>query len=65
MQTTDNTPSELPPEAAVRSPSPTTGGSLNFGLASDRDADSTSSVVMLRSDTEETSTLAIQPRRGL
>ena len=39
MQTADNTPSELPPEAAVSSPSPTQGGSLDFGLVSDQDVD--------------------------
>ncbi len=56
-QTADNTPSELPPEAAVSSPSPTQGGSLDFGLVSDQDAD-------MESDVEEPSTSAIQPRRG-
>ena len=57
-QTADNMPSELPPEAAASSPSPTQGSSLDFGLVSDQDAD-------VESDTEETSTLAIQPRPGL
>ncbi len=54
-QTADNMPSELPPEAAVSSPSPTQGGSLDFGLVSDQDAD-------VESDDEEPSTSAIQPR---
>ena len=58
MQTADKTPSELPPEAAVSSLSPTQGGSLDFGLVSDQDA-------VLESDAEEPSTSAIQPRRGL
>ncbi len=58
MQNADNTPPELPPEAAVSSPLPTQGGSLDFGLVSDQDAD-------VESNVEEPSTLAIQPRRGL
>ena len=58
MQTADNTPSELPHEAAVSSPSPTQGGSLDFGLVSDQDAD-------VESDAEEPSTSAIKPGRGL
>ncbi len=58
MQTADNTPPELPPEAAVSSSSPTQGSSLDFGLVSDQDAD-------LESDVEEPSTSAIQPRQGL
>ncbi len=58
MHTTDNMPSELPPEAAVCSPSPTQGGSLDFGLVSDQDAD-------VESDVEEPSTSVIQPRRGI
>ncbi len=58
MQTTDHMPSELPPKAAVSCPLPTQGGSLDFGLVSDQDAD-------VESDTEEPSTSAIQPRRGL
>ncbi len=58
MQTTYNTHSKFPPEAAVNSPSPTTGGSLDFGLVSDQDAD-------MESYAEEPSTSAIQPRQGL
>ncbi len=58
MQTADNTPFELPREAAVSSPSPTQGGSLYFSLVSDQDAD-------VESDVEEPSTSAIQPRQGL
>ena len=58
MQTADNTSSELPTEAIVSSPSPTHGGSLDFGLASYRDAD-------VESDAEEPSTSAIQTRQGL
>ncbi len=50
--------SELPPEAAVSSPSPTQGGSLDFSILSDQDAD-------VESDDEEPSNSAIQPRRGL
>ncbi len=57
-QTKDNTLSELPPEAAVRSPSFTQGGSLDFGLVSDQDAD-------VESDVEGPSTSVIQPRQGL
>ncbi len=57
-QTADNTPSELPPEAAVSSPLPTQGDSLDFGLVSNQDADA-------ESDAEEPSTSAIQPRQGL
>ena len=57
-QTADNTPSEIPPEAAACSLSPTQGGSLDFGLVSDKDDD-------VESDAEEPSTSAIQPRRGL
>ncbi len=53
----DKTPSELPHEAAVSSPSPTKGGSLDFGLASDQDAE-------VESDAEEPSTVAIQARQG-
>ncbi len=56
-QTTDNTSYELPPEATVSSPSPTQGGSLDFGLGSDQDAD-------VESDAEEPSTLAIQSNLG-
>ena len=55
IQTADNTSSELPPEATVSSPSPTQGGSLDFGLASDQEAD-------VESDAEEPSTSVIQPR---
>ncbi len=51
-------PSELPPEAAVSSPSSTQGGSLDFALVSDQEA-------YVESDVEEPSTSAIQPRRGL
>ena len=58
MQTADNTLSELPPEAAVSSASPTPSGSLDFGLVSDQDAD-------VESDDKEPSTSVIQPRRGL
>ncbi len=50
-----NTLSEPPPEAAVSSPSPTQGGSLDFSLVSDQEAD-------VESNVEEPSTLAIQPR---
>ena len=57
-QTADNTPSELPLEAAVSFFSPTQWGSLDFGLVSDQDAD-------VESDVEEPSTSAIQPKRGL
>ncbi len=57
-QTADNTLSELSPEPTVSSPSPTPGGSLDFGLVSDQDAD-------VESDDEEPSTSAFQPRRGL
>ncbi len=57
-QTTNNTPSQLPLEAAVSSPSRTQGGSLDFGLVSHQDAD-------VESDVEEPSTSAIQTRRGL
>ncbi len=55
MQATDNTLSEPPPEAAVSSPSPTTGDSLDFGLASDQEAD-------VESDADEPFTSAVQPR---
>ena len=58
MQTADNTLSEPPPEAAASSPSPPQGGSLDFGLVSDQEAD-------VESDGEEPSTSAIQPRQGL
>ncbi len=58
MQTTDKTLSEPPPETALSSPSPTQGGSLDYGLVSDQDAD-------VESKDEEPSTSAIQPRRGL
>ncbi len=58
MQTANNTSSELPPEATVSSASPTQGGSIDFCLASDQDAD-------MESDAEDPSTSAIQPRRGL
>ncbi len=57
-QTADSTPSELPPEAAVSSPSPIQGTLLDFGLVSDQDAD-------VESDVEELSTSVNQPRRGL
>ncbi len=57
-QTADNTLSKPPPETAVSSPSPTQGGSLDYGLVSDQEAD-------VESDGEEPSTSAIQPRRGL
>ena len=57
-QTTDNTLSEPPPETTASSPSPTQGGSLDFGLVNDQDAD-------VESEGEEPSTSAIQPRRGL
>ncbi len=55
MQTSDNTLSELPPETAVSSPSPTQGGSLDFGLVSEQDADA-------ESNDEGPSTSAIHPR---
>ena len=58
MQAADNKPFELPPEAAVSSPSPMPGGSLDFDLVSDQDAE-------VKSDAVEPSTSAIQPRQGL
>ncbi len=57
-QTADSTVSDPPPEAAVSSPSPAQGGSLDYGLVSDQEAD-------VESDGEEPSTSAIQPRQGL
>ncbi len=57
-QTADNRPSELPSEYAVSSPSPTQGGSLDFSLVSDQDAD-------VESNAEEPSTSAIHPSRVL
>ncbi len=58
MQTTDNTLSETSAEATGSPSFPIAGGSLDLGLASDRNAD-------LESDAEEPSILAIQSRWGL